>query len=143
MMTDPQQIQVGDELPVFVRSPGLDHWNHFAAVNDEFVPIHMDDEAGRAAGYPSAFGMGALQWAYLHNLLRGWLGDDGRIVSVSCQFRSPNLKGQTVTAQGRVTALRDEAGERFVDLEVWTEEQSGTKLTLGEASVAFQLAASG
>ena len=56
---------------------------------------------------------------------------------MSCQFRSPNLTGQTVSAKGRVTALRDEAAERVVELEVWTEEQSGTKLTLGEATVAF------
>ena len=79
-MTDPLQIQIGDELPAFVRETGLDNWNHYAAVNDEFVPIHMDDEAGKAAGYPSAFGMGALQWAYLHDLLRSWIGEDGRIL---------------------------------------------------------------
>ena len=142
-MTDPLQIQIGDELPAFVRETGLDNWNHYAAVNDEFVPIHMDDEAGKAAGYPSAFGMGALQWAYLHDLLRSWIGEDGRIASVSCQFRSPNLKGQTVSAKGRVTALRDEAAERVVELEVWTEEQSGTKLTLGEATVAFPISVEG
>ena len=142
-MIDPQQISVGDELPEFVRSPGLDHWNHYAAVNDEFVPIHMDDEAGRAAGYSSAFGMGALQWSYLHDLLRGWLGEDGRIVAVSCQFRAPNLKGQVVTAKGLVTALRDEDGERVVELEIWTEEQNGTKLAIGAATVALPLALTG
>ena len=142
-MSDPLQIQVGDELPGFERSPGFHHWNRYAAVNDEFVPIHMDDEAGRAAGYSSAFGMGNLQWAYLHNLLRGWMGDSGRIVSLSCQFRSANEKGQTVTAFGRVTGVRDEAGERVVDLEVWTEDQTGTKLAPGRAVVALPLAAGG
>ena len=136
-MIDPQQIQVGNELPVFVRSPGFDHWNRYAAVNDEFVPIHMDDEAGRAAGYPTAFGMGNLQWSYLHNLLRAWIGDEGRIVSVGCQFRSPNVKGQEVTARGRVTGLREEAGELFVDLEVWTEDQSGIPMAPGSAVVAW------
>ena len=136
-MPKPEDIKVGDELPTFVRSTGFHNWNRYAAVNDEFVPIHMDDEAGRNAGYPTAFGMGNLQWAYLHNLLRNWMGDDGRIVNISCQFRSPNVKGQTVTAHGVVTAVRDEDGERFVDLDVWTEEQNGVKLAPGSATVAF------
>ena len=57
-MPNPKDIHVGDELPVFQRATGLHHWNRYAAVNDEFVPIHMDDEAGQEAGYPSAFGMG-------------------------------------------------------------------------------------
>jgi acyl dehydratase len=138
-MADVKEIAVGDELPAFERTTGFHNWNRYAAVNDEFVPIHMDDEAGRAAGYPTAFGMGNLQWAYLHNLLRQWMGDDGRIVSMNCQFRSPNVKGQTVTAHGTVTAVRDEGDERIVDLDIWTEEQNGNRLAPGQATVAFSL----
>src|SRR5712671_4047597 len=108
--------QVGDTLPTFERATGLANWNRYAAVNDEFVPIHMDDEAGRAAGYPTAFGMGNLQWSYLHNVLRGWLGDDGRIVAMGVQFRAPNTKGMTVTAHATVTGVREEAGKKLIDL---------------------------
>ncbi len=136
-MNPPFPVSPGDELAPFRRQTGLENWNRYAAVNDEFVPIHMDDEAGRAAGYPSAFGMGNLQWAYIHNLLRQWLGDAGRILSVSCQFRAPNVKGQTVTARGVVTSVRHEDGARVVDLEVWTEDQAGNRLAPGSASVAL------
>lgn len=139
MSVQPDQIKVGDELPTFQRATGFHNWNRYAAVNDEFVPIHMDDEAGRAAGYPTVFGMGNLQWAYLHDLLRQWMGDDGRILRVGCQFRAPNIKGQTVTAHGTVTVVRDEGGQRIVDLDVWTEEQNGAKLAPGTATVAFDL----
>jgi len=52
----------------------------------------MDDEAGRAAGHPTAIGMGNLQWAYLHNLLRGWLGGRGRIVRVEGWAEVPPRK---------------------------------------------------
>ena len=138
-MPQPQDIKVGDELPTFVRATGFHNWNRYAAVNDEFVPIHMDDEAGKRAGYESAFGMGNLQWAYLHDLLRQWMGDDGRIVRLGCQFRSANVKGQTITAHGRVTAVRDEGNERIVDLDIWTEEQHGKKLAPGTATVALPL----
>ena len=68
-------VKVGDELPTFTRETGFANWNRYAAVNDEFVPIHMDDAAGEAAGNGGAFGMGNLQWAYLHNMLRSWVGE--------------------------------------------------------------------
>jgi acyl dehydratase len=127
--------RAGDELPPFTRVTGLDNWNRYAAVNDEFVPIHMDDEAGRKAGYPTAFGMGNLQLAYLHNLVRDWLGDDGVIVSLSCQFRAANTRGMTVTARGVVTAVREVDGRRLADIELWTEDGDGRKLAPGRATV--------
>jgi acyl dehydratase len=136
-MTEQRALSVGDEIPPFRRKTGLENWNRFAAVNYEFVGIHMDDEAGKAAGMPSAFGMGNLQLSYLHSMLRGWLGDGGTIHSVSCQFRSPNLKGQTVIARGVITAVRSEGGKRIVDLEILTEDETGTKLCPGHATVVF------
>lgn len=131
----PVNVEVGQELPPFVRETGFPVWNRFAAVNDEFVPIHMDDEAGRAAGMPGAFGMGNLQWAYLHNVVRDWLGDDGTILTMQCQFRAVNNKGQTVTARGKVAAVREEADGIHVDLDVWTEDQDGSQLAPGRCSV--------
>jgi acyl dehydratase len=136
------QLVPGEEIPTFVRETGFANWNRYAAVNDEFVPIHMDSEAGRAAGYPSAFGMGNLQFAYLHNLLRQWVGDEGRIVRVACQFRSPNLKGQTVTAHGRIVAVREDgsgSGQTLVDLEIWTENDRGDRLAPGAATIALPI----
>jgi acyl dehydratase len=130
----------GDLLPEFVRVTGFPNWNRFAAVNDEFMPIHMDDDAGRAAGYPGAIGMGNLQLSYLHNMLRDWIGAGGRLVSISCQFRAPNVRDQTVTARGRVVSRTDGAGpesETSLDLEVWTEDGAGATLARGTATVAL------
>ncbi|MDO8731499.1 MAG: MaoC/PaaZ C-terminal domain-containing protein [Actinomycetota bacterium] len=124
-------VKVGDELPTFTRETGFANWNRYAAVNDEFVPIHMDDAAGEAAGNGGAFGMGNLQWAYLHNMLRNWVGEGGEILSIEVQFRSPNVKGQTVTAKGVVTAVDGDV----ISLDVWTEQQEGTKLAPGSAKV--------
>jgi acyl dehydratase len=130
-------IAVGDLLPEFSRAASLETWNRYAAVNYEFVPIHMDDEAGQAAGYPGAFAMGNLSLTYLHNAIRDWIGDDGRIVRLSCQFRLPTLRGMTVTVRGIVTGIEVEDGTSFVDLDIWLEDQDGNRLTPGTATVAL------
>jgi acyl dehydratase len=138
-------VTVGEELPVFTRTTGFPVWNRFAAVNDEFVPIHMDDAAGQAAGMPGAFGMGNLQLAYLHNLVREWLGERGRILRMQCRFRSVNHKGQQVTARGRVTSVQQQTVQQqtvqqqtaglVVELDVWTEDQDGNQLAPGSCTV--------
>lgn len=126
--------EVGAALVPLVRDTGFHNWNRYAAVNYEFVPIHMDDEAGRAAGMPGAFGMGNLQWSYLHILLRSWLGDEGRIKSLHCDFRAPNAKG-IVTAKGTITDVSESAGTTVVTLDVWTENADGKKMAPGTAVV--------
>lgn len=126
--------EVGAELTTLVRDTGFHNWNRYAAVNYEFVPIHMDDEAGRAAGMPGAFGMGNLQWSYLHVLLRSWLGEAGRIRSLSCDFRAPNAKG-VVTARGTITAVAEDGPTTVVTLDVWTENAEGKKMAPGSAVV--------
>src|SRR5690606_10167902 len=52
-----EDVEVGHEIPTFQRQTDFMHWNRYAAVNDEFVYLHMDDEVGKAAGQGAAFGM--------------------------------------------------------------------------------------
>ena len=83
------EVEIGDELPRWARRTSFAEWNRYAAVNDEFVPFHMDDEAGRRAGNEQgAFGMGNLRYAYIVNALQTWIGDDARIHEVACQYLS-------------------------------------------------------
>ncbi|WP_051214976.1 MaoC/PaaZ C-terminal domain-containing protein [Granulicoccus phenolivorans] len=99
----PGAAQVGDTISSGRRASGPAEWNRYAAVNDEFVPIHMDDAAGRAAGYPGAIGMGRLQWSYVHVFLREWLAGAGRIRELSLQYRRPALKDAEFEVVATVT----------------------------------------
>ncbi len=42
-----------------------------------------------------------------------------------------------VTAHGKITAIRDEGAETIVDLDVWTENDSGQPMAPGSATVAI------
>jgi acyl dehydratase len=127
--------QPGDELPIFARAADFDAWNRYAAVNAEFVPIHMDDAAGREAGHETAIGMGNLGVSQIHCMLRSWLNGHGRIASVALQFRSPALRGRTNVAHGRVEGIDDSGSTRTITLEVWIDDDDGTVLTRGTATV--------
>ena len=132
----PSDVAVGFAIPTLTRETGLPNWNRYAAVNHEFVPIHMDDTAGRDAGQAGAFGMGNLQLAYLYNILRDWIGDAGEIVRLGCQFRAVNTRGMVVTAKGTITAIREVGSNSLeADLDVWTEDSNGMVLAPGTATV--------
>ncbi len=133
-----EQIKIGDKLPDWSRKTGFAEWNRYAAVNEEFVPFHMDDEAGRRAGNEQgAFGMGNLRYAYIVNALREWIGDDAIVREVGCQYRAINQKDDVLTVTGEVTAKKAEDGENRVYLDINVVTQTGAPTCPGHAVVAL------
>lgn len=132
-----EDVEVGQEIPAFTRKTDLMHWNRYAAINDEFLYIHMDDDAGKAAGQGAAFGMGNLRWAYVLNALRNWAGDEADIRELGMQFRAINHKGDELSTYGVVTEKLQQNGENLVRLDVNVINQKGDKTAPGHAVVAL------
>lgn len=137
-ITSTKDLVAGTELEPWTRTTGLETWNRFAAVNDEFVSIHMDDEAGRAAGMPGAFGPGNMLVAYLHAFVRRWMGPSGTLRDLSAEFRRPNTKGEIVLG-GRIASVEQDSDvATIVTLELWVKGHDGTLLTPGAAVIRFE-----
>jgi hypothetical protein len=135
------EITSGERLPPFVAPRGLEAWNRFAAVNDEFVAVHMDDDAGRRAGNEAgAFGMGNLRLSYIANMLRGWAGDDAQIRELRVEYRSRHQKDDVLTATGTVVTVEAADGEGLVTVDVDVVTEDGRSTAPGTAVVAFPLA---
>lgn len=133
-----EDVNVGDEIPTFTRQTDFMHWNRYAAVNDEFVYIHMDDEAGRAAqNAQGAFGMGNLRYAYLLNMLRGWAGDEAQIRELGLQFRVINQKHDVLTCTGKVTEKLVDGHDHIVVLDINVMNQAGQGTCPGTARVVL------
>ena len=133
-----KDIQVGDRLPEWSRKTSFPEWNRYAAVNHEFVPFHMDDEAGRQAGNAQgAFGMGNLRYAYIVNALHDWIGDEGIVREVGCQYRALNQKDDVLTVVGEVTGKTNEQGEHRVRLDINVVDQDGLRTCPGHAVVVL------
>jgi acyl dehydratase len=132
---DFETIAIGDALPERSWTTGFANWNRFAAVNDEFIDIHMDDEAARAVGQPAAFGMGNLRISFAHVVLEDWVGDAGTLVGYDCRFRALNRKGDTLTVRAEVTGKDERHGTRLVHLRVGVVNQDGVDTTPATATV--------
>jgi acyl dehydratase len=128
-------IRVGDEVPGLERTTVFAHWNRYAAVNDEFIDVHMEREAAQAAGQPDVFGMGNLRIAYVHNALHLWLGGAGDIAEFGCQFRALNLKGDALRTRAVVKAKEVREGAQAVTLEVDVRNQRDESTMPGTATL--------
>jgi acyl dehydratase len=132
-----EAIRVGDEVPALERTTGFAHWNRYAAVNDEFIDVHMEREAAQAAGQPDVFGMGNLRIAYVHNALHLWLAGRGDVAEFACQFRALNRKGDRLRTRGVVTGKELRFGAPVAALEVDVRNQQGESTMPGTAAVLF------
>ena len=133
-----EDVKVGDEIPAWSRTTDFMSWNRYAAVNDEFVYIHMDDEAGRAAlNEQGAFGMGNLRYTYMLDALRDWIGDEAEIRECGVQFRAINQKNDTLTVSGKITDVKVEDGENRVYLDMNVVNQNGDGTCPGHAVVVL------
>ena len=131
-----EDVNVGDTLPAWSRKTDFMSWNRYAAVNDEFVYIHMDDEAGRQAqNEAGAFGMGNLRYAYIVNALQNWIGDEAEVREIGCQFRAINQKNDVLTVVGTVTDKQVEDGEHRILLDIDVVNQNGDPTCPGTAVV--------
>jgi len=130
-----EDYEIGDDIPTFERKTDMMHWNRYAAVNDEFVYIHMDADYAKSIGQPDVFGMGNLRLAYLHNMLRNWIGEAGDIKRVGCQYRALNFREDVLTSRGRITNKYEEDGNHLLDLDIWVENQKGENTCPGTATV--------
>ena len=133
-----EDVSIGDQMPRWSRQTNFMHWNRYAAVNDEFVPFHMDDEDGRKAGNKQgAFGMGNLRYAYLVNALRDWIGDEAEVREIGCQYRAINQKNDTLSVVGKVVEKEVVGGENRVKLTTNVMNQDGEATCPGHAVVVL------
>jgi acyl dehydratase len=132
-----EDVEIGQEIPAFTRETDFMSWNRYAAVNEEFVYVHMDDEAGKAAGQGEAFGMGNLRWAYVLNALQDWAGDEAEIRELSMQFRAINHKHDVLRTTGVVTDKKQENGENLILLDINVLNQKDEKTAPGRAIVVL------
>ncbi len=130
---------LGERLPPFTRVTDFANWNRYAAVNDEFIDVHMSADAAREAGQPDVFGMGNLRIAYAHAMLHSWLTGRGDIASFSCQFRGLNFRGDVLNVHGTTTAATTASepllGATLVDIELGVTNGEGVETMPGFAQV--------
>ena len=108
----------------------LDLGRYLAACGED-NPLHYDHAYARQHGFPSPFGYGMQQGSALASYACRWLGEENAR-SFRGRFREVFWPGDVLTYDGRITALREENGQRLADLEIsCTRASDGAAIVQG------------
>ena len=125
---------VGQELPELVKHPTTRQLVQYAGAQGDFYEIHYDQDYARSVGLPGVILHGLLKAGFLGQLVTDWLGDRGTLKSLEVSYRGIDTPGQPYTCRGKVTSVDGEE----VELEIWGEDESGKRTTVGTAAVKMR-----
>ena len=132
-----EDISEGQQVTTLSQHCDSQRLVYWAAGSGDFYQIHYDKDFAQRTGLPDRIVHGALKHALLGRMLHEWVGAEGSVKRVACQYRGMDMVDKDVICKGAITSKRSENGENLVDLEVWTETSEGQKTTPGTATVAL------
>jgi acyl dehydratase len=117
------------------------------AVGDD-NPLHFDGNYAKEQGIDDIIIQGALKRAWLCQLMTDWIGEEGELKKISCQYRGVDFprkmktmfaphEGETWRCEGIVTKKYFKENKHFIQCEIWIVNGKGEKTTRGEALVTL------
>ena len=132
-------VTEGTELPELVKNPTTQQLVKYAGASGDYYQIHYDKDFAKANDLDGVILHGALKNAFLGHLVTKWMGPEGDLKRLACQYRGMDVPGTPITAKGVVTRKYQEQGANLIDCEIWLENKDGEKTTPGSATVALPL----
>ena len=124
-------ISVGQELPELVKHPTTRQLVQYAGAQGDFYEIHYDQPYAQSVGLPGVILHGLLKAGFLAQAVTDWMGDQGTLKAFEVSYRGIDQPGHPYRCRGRVTRVDG----NDVEVEVWGEDESGKRTTVGTARV--------
>ncbi len=128
-----KDVPIGAQVPPLVKTVLMEQMVVYTGT--ERKNIHNDPEFARNAGLPNAISQGLTSVDYISQAMGSFFGKGWqRGGKVSVAFVSPVYAGDTITVKGVVKEIAPEGKAQRITVDVWCENQSGKKVTVGTAS---------
>lgn len=129
------EIKVGDSREmVLVEDLKRTQLVMYSGASGDYNPLHTDDVYTReVAGYPSVFAHGMLTMGMTGRIVTDMVGASN-VRKYGVRFTNQVWPGDTLTAKATIAGIRDEGGEKLVDITVETVNQDGQTVLTGNAT---------
>ena len=145
-----EDVDVGTEVTPISKIATTQMLAMWAGASGDFNPLHYQESFAQSRGMPAVLVHGRLKGQWLVHLVENWIGEDGNIKKLSCQYRAEDYprkmnseltyeEGETWWCKGVVTQKYAQDGEHMVDCDIWVENGKGEKTTPGKATVVLPL----
>lgn len=112
------------------------HFVRYAGASGDFNPLHHDELAARAAGFPSVFGMGMFTAGVLSRIVMGFVAGS-TVRRFTVRFVNQLWPGDALCCRGQLTRKFTEGDRRLIEGEVEATNQRGEVLARGRFVAAL------
>lgn len=109
----------------------------YQGASGDLNPMHHDDEFARAAGYPSAFGVGMLGAGWLAAYCTELFGET-TVRRFRTRFSQLVFRGDKLIASGEVVRVTEHGAERRVELAIAMRKTDGAVVITGTAEFVVE-----
>ncbi|MDP6377747.1 MAG: MaoC/PaaZ C-terminal domain-containing protein [Pseudomonadales bacterium] len=127
-----EDVQFGEELPVFDPDTSLDNVKRFAVAAGWNRPRFTDHEAARAEGLPGALVPGIMSQGFLAAMIHRW-APDAEVQLVDTVFRAPVVVDLQYHINGVVTDIDEE--EKLIEIDLTLTNDADETRVFGTAKV--------
>ena len=106
-----EDVTEGMDLPQLVKDPTTRQLVQYAGASGDYYEIHYDKDYAQGTGLDGVIIHGALKNAFLGHLMTQWMGPQGMLKRLSCQYRGMDVPGKPITAKGTVTRKYQQDGK--------------------------------
>ncbi len=132
-----EDVTEGMDIPTLTKNPTTRQLVKYAGASGDFYEIHYDKDYALGNELPGPIIHGALKNAWLGQAVTDWIGSEGLLKKLSCQYRGMDVPGVECNVKGKVVKKYTEDGQNLVDCEIWLENNEGKATTPGRATAAL------
>ena len=132
-----KSTEIGQELLPVTKHVSLENMRLYSGWTSRNV--HTDWATAKAAGLPAPIAQGLMSNAYLVEMLANSFGPGWfQAGKLSIAFAKYVVPGDTITAKGVIREKAIEGDAVRFSVEVWCENDSGDKVTVGSANAVVR-----
>ena len=132
-----EDVVVDSELPPLSKRPTTRQLVMWAGASGDYFAIHYDKDFAQSKGLPGVIVHGQLVAGFLGQLITDWIGDQGSLKKLTCNYRGMNFPNETITCRGKISKKYIENGEHYIECNIWAENTKGEKTVTGRAIVTL------
>ena len=130
-----EDVEVGAEIPTLVKHPTTRQLVKWAGASGDYYEIHYDKDFAQKQGLSGIIVHGYLTFSFLAQMVTDWIGDQGTLKKINCNYRGMHVPNEDITCKGKVIHKDIKDGEHYIECEIWAENTQGEKTTPGIAII--------
>jgi acyl dehydratase len=132
-----EDVNENHEIPVLIKHPTTQQLVKWAGASGDYYEIHYDKDYALANGLPGVIVHGWLVLSFLAQMVTDWMGTNGELVKLGCEYRSMLVPGEDVICKGKVTGKYVRNGKNYIEAEIWAGNFTEVAAVYGSVTITL------